>query len=140
ITVSLAAICAVLFVTGVALFVFKVSRKFAPWAFLLAGVGIAGRLSGAQGKITGIMAHGWSVMTGALLGAAVLVGLAIVVGIYLFSKMWKGSGGGAVTCVVAFVFPTILETVGLGVVVGLLSTLLTTAGQAAASLFTGIGG
>lgn len=137
---SLTAICAVLFVTGVALFVFKVSRKFAPWAFLLAGVGIAGRLAGAQGKITQVIEHGWTAMTVALLGGSILIGLGIVLGIYLFSKMVKGSGGGAVTCVVAFVFPTILEAVGLGVIVGLLSTLLTTAGQAAASLFSGIGG
>lgn len=137
---SLGAICAVLFVAGLGLFFFKVSRKFAAWAFLLAGVGIAGRLGGAQGKATGVLVHGWSAATAALLGAAVVIGLAVLTGLYLHSKMWKGSGGGLVTCTVAFLFPTILAAVGLGAVVTLLATLLTTAGHAVGALFTGIGG
>lgn len=137
---SLAAICGVLFFAGLGLFVFKVSRKFAPWAFLLAGVGPAGAIASVQGKTTDVIMDGSQAVMAATVGVSVLIGIAVFAGLYLFSKMWKSSGGGIVTCLTAFLFPTILGAVGLGAIVAMLAAALTMAGDTTASLFAGLGG
>lgn len=136
---SLGALCGILFLAGIGLFFFKVSRKLAPWAFLLAGVGLAGRIGSAKGTVADAIMDGSTAVTVALVGASIAVGVALLIGLYLWSKMWKSTGGGLITCAFALMFPTILTAVGLGGIVALLGTVMTGAAGAAGALFAGLG-
>lgn len=136
---SLAAICGVLFFVGLGLLVFKVSRKFAAWAFLFSGVGIAGAIGGAQSKAASTLTTAGKAITGATVGTTVLLALVAFIGLYLFSRMWKGGGGGFLTSAVAFVFPAILTAFGAGAVVALMATILRVTGSTVGTLFAGLG-
>lgn len=139
-SLGLTGLSALAFVIGLALFWFKVSRKAAPWLFLLAGVGLAGAIGTAKGRVAAVVMDGTTALMSAALGAGVAIAVAAFLGIYLYSRMWKGGGGGKITCAVALIFPTVLTAVGLGVLVSAIGATMTTATSAFGALLSGLGG
>lgn len=140
IPLGLTGLCAVLFVIGVALHSFKVSRKAAPWCFLLAGISGAGALGTAQGKVAGVVMDASQGLMSTALGAGALLATAAFLGIYLWSRMVKGGGGGKITCGVAYIYPPVLTAVGLGILINIAGDGMTMANSAFGSLVAGLGG
>lgn len=137
---GLTGLCAVLFVVGLAFFMFKVSRKVAGWCFLLAGLSGAGAIGTAKGNIAGAVLDGSQALMASTLGAGVALAAVAFMSIYLYARLLKGSGGGVITMAVAYMYPAALTAVGLGTLVNLVGTSLTSANSAFGALISGFGG